>query len=64
MGDGEADQFARAPESVGLSLGAKGPLFVLLARKGPGAPSDEKELPKGLLIVPKRTLSYRVPLNA
>ena len=29
--------------------------------KDPEAPSDEKELPTGPLIVPKRILSYRGP---
>ena len=29
--------------------------------KGPEAPSDEKELPTGPLIVPKMALSYRGP---
>ena len=47
-------------------MGAEGPLLLagpLERVKGPAAPSEEKELPKGPLIVPKRILSYRGSLE-
>ena len=43
---GGANQFARAPESAGPLWEPKDPYF-LTCMKGPEAPSDEKELPKG-----------------
>ena len=56
------EPFARAPESAEPPLGAEGPLFLAgppERMKGPEAPLHEKELPKGPLMVPKRTFSYR-----